>query len=307
MMPNPKMPDFLKPGDLVSLVCPASFVRGELEDAHRLLSEWGLRVHVGKTVHAQYFQYAGSDELRTADLQSVLDDPEIKAVFAARGGYGTVRIIDQINFSSFVQNPKWLIGFSDITVLHSHIHACFGIPTIHGQMPVTIPDATIPSLDTLKRALFGEPISYHFKTSDVLMKYNRNGEAKGVLIGGNLALLHSVMGSVSEMDFTNKVLVIEDVGEQYYNIDRMLWTLKRANKLSQLAGLLVGGFTSMKDSPDVPFGSEVPEIVLEKIKDYNYPVAFDFPCGHIPNNHALIFGLPVQLNVVDAQVGMDYL
>lgn len=307
MMPNPKMPDFLKPGDLVSLVCPASFVRGELEDAYRLLSEWGLRVHVGKTVHAQYFQYAGSDELRTADLQSVLDDPEIKAVFAARGGYGTVRIIDQINFSSFVQNPKWLIGFSDITVLHSHIHACFGIPTIHGQMPVTIPDATIPSLDTLKRALFGEPISYHFKTSDVLMKYNRNGEANGVLIGGNLALLHSVMCSVSEMDFTNKVLVIEDVGEQYYNIDRMLWTLKRANKLSQLAGLLVGGFTSMKDSPDVPFGSEVPEIVLEKIKDYNYPVAFDFPSGHIPNNHALIFGLPVQLNVVDAQVGMDYL
>ncbi len=306
MMPTPKMPDFLRPGDTVALVCPASFVTGELKEAHELLNHWGLKVKIGKSVSAQHHQFAGEDALRAKDLQEALDDPSIKAIFAARGGYGTVRIIDDLDFSSFVAKPKWIIGFSDITVLHSHIHACFGIPTIHGQMPVTIPDATSPSLETLKKALFGSPISYEYQADEAHRIYNRNGIGSGVLIGGNLALLHSVMGSKSEMDFSGKILVIEDVGEQYYNVDRMLWTLKRAKKLDHLAGLIVGGFTSMKDHPCIPFGQEVPEIILEKIEHTSYPVAFDFPSGHIPNNHALVLGLPARLNVNGPSVSLNY-
>ncbi len=306
MMRTPILPEFLKAGDLVALVCPASFVTGELEDAHKLLRSWGLRVKKGITVTSRLHQYAGSDELRTADLQAALDDPEVKVIFAARGGYGTVRIIDRLDFTKFVANPKWLVGFSDITVLHSHIHAVYGIPTIHGQMPATIPEGTSTSLETLRKALFGEPVSYRYSTAAAQAPSNRDGEGCGQLIGGNLALLQSVMGSRSEMDFEDKVLLIEDIGEKYYNVDRMLWTLKRAGKLDRLAGLLVGGFSEMKDNPEVPFGSTVEEIVLEKINGLTYPVAFDFPSGHIPDNHALMLGREVQLSVKGAQVELKY-
>lgn len=307
MIPTPILPEFLSTGDLVALVCPASFVTGELEDAHRLLRSWGLRVKKGTTVTSRLHQYAGSDELRTADLQAALDDPEVKAVFAARGGYGTVRIIDRLDFTKFAAKPKWLVGFSDITVLHSHIHAVYGIPTIHGQMPATIPEGTTTSLETLRKALFGEPVSYQYSTAAALAQSNRDGTGRGPLIGGNLALLHSVMGSRSEMDFEGTVLLIEDVGEQYYNVDRMLWTLKRAGKLDRLAGLIVGGFSAMKDNPEVPFGSTVEEIILEKINGSTYPVAFDFPSGHIPDNHALMLGATVELNVSEAGVSMRYI
>lgn len=300
------LPEFLKPGDLVALVCPASFVTGELEDAHQLLQSWGLRVRRGITVSSRLNQYAGNDELRTADLQEALDDPEVKLIVAARGGYGTVRIIDRLDFTTFVDQPKWLVGFSDITVLHSHIHAQYGIPTIHGQMPTTIPDGTTASLETLRKALFGEEVDYRFDTDAALAISNRSGKAGGILIGGNLALLHSLMGSRSEMDFDGKILVIEDVGEAYYNVDRMLWTLKRAGKLEKLSGLIVGGFSSMKDDPKTPFGSTVPEIILEKIAEHTYPVAFDFPSGHIPDNHALVFGRKAELQVKGQSVSLRY-
>lgn len=305
-MLNPILPEFLKPGDIAALVCPASFVIGALDDAHQLLLSWGLQVQKGETVHTRLHQYAGSDELRAADLQAALDDPEIKVIFAARGGYGTVRIIDRLDFTRFLEKPKWLVGFSDITVLHSHIHAVYGVPTIHGQMPATIPEGTTPSLETLRKALFGEPVHYLYQTSPDLAASNRDGSGSGKLIGGNLALLHSLMGSRSEMDFEGKVLLIEDVGEQYYNVDRMLWTLKRAGKLDRLAGLIVGGFSAMKDQA-VPFGSTTAEIIIEKIKDLDFPVAFDFPSGHIPDNHALMLGREVQLTVSGAGVTMRYI
>lgn len=300
------LPEFLKAGDLVAVVCPASFVTGALEDAHRLLESWGLRVRRGETVTTRHHQFSGTDERRAADLQAALDDPEVKLIVAARGGYGTIRIIDRLDFTKFKERPKWLVGFSDITVLHSHIHANFGISTIHGQMPTTIPDGTTASLETLRKALFGEELHYHYETVPALVHANRDGKAAGVLVGGNLALLHALTGSASDVDFTNKVLVIEDVGEAYYNIDRMLWTLKRAGKLDGLAGLLVGGFTSLKDDAIVPYGQTVAEMILEKVGEQNYPIAFDFPSGHIPDNHALMLGRKVELTVSGPEVQMHY-
>lgn len=304
------LPEFLKKGDLVGIVCPASFVEGDLQDAQQLLASWGLNVLIGDTVKSQHHQYAGDDQQRIQDVQRMLDNPDVKAVFAARGGYGTVRIIDQLDFSAFQAKPKWIIGFSDITVLHSHIHSSYQVATIHGQMPVTIPDGTKISLETLRMLLFGETVEYAYSTpvhSEKARIFNRDGEGQGQLIGGNLALLHTVTGSVSEMDFSDKILFIEDVGEQYYNVDRMLWTLKRAGKLEKLAGLIVGGFTAMKDNPEVPFGQTVEEIILDKVSLLDFPVAFGFPAGHIDNNQALMLGRRVKLTVSGPDVHLQYL
>lgn len=296
-----KTPAYLKKGDKVAIVCPAWKVDDNLQDAVNLLNSWELEVVLGKTVHSSYRQYAGSDELRAEDLQLMLDDESIKAIFAARGGYGCVRMIDQVNFTNFAAKPKWIIGFSDITVIHSHIHALYGIPTIHGQMPITIPDATKESLISLKDTLFGKKALYQYKsTSDHI-----TGEARGILIGGNLALLVNLLGSISDMNYDNKILFIEDVGEFYYSIDRMLWTLKRAGKLSKLKGLIIGGFTNLKDNK-IPFGMNMVELVKEITGKYGYPIAFDFPAGHIDNNYTLILGKEVYLKVEENKVKLAY-
>lgn len=295
-------PPYLKEGDTVAITCPAKKLPFKITAAVALLESWGLKVILGDTVYAEYNQYAGSDELRGADLQRFLDDPSIKAIFAARGGYGTIRIIDQLDFSVFAAHPKWLIGFSDITVLHSHIHANFGIPTIHGQMPMTIPDATKPSLETLRNALFNRLPQYRYTQTPAS---GRSGEATGVLIGGNLTLLQIMQGSVSEMDYTGKILFLEDVSEYLYSVDRMLWSLKRAGKLSRLKGLIAGGFTELKDEK-VPFGKTAEEIIAEHVSSYSYPVCFNFPAGHIDDNHALILGKEVTLKVDDEQVLLRY-
>ena len=256
------------------------------------MESWGLKVILGETVNASYNQFAGDDTLRAHDVQRFLDDDSVKAIFAARGGYGTIRIIDQLDFSTFIKKPKWIVGFSDITVLHSHIHANYQIQTIHGQMPLTIPDGSQLSLETLRKALFNEPLSYR-GPNKTISKY---GEASGILVGGNLSILISLSGSVSDMDYRNKILFIEDVGEYLYTIDRMLWTLKRSGKLAQLEGLIVGGFTQIKDN-DIPFGQTVQEIMMEHVKDYTYPVCFNFRAGHISDNQALIFGKQMHLTV----------
>jgi len=256
-----------------------------MDDAIVLLQSWGLEVVLGDTVGASYHQFAGDDDLRTRDLQHFIDDDSIKAIIAARGGYGTIRIIDHVDFSRFSVHPKWLIGFSDITVLHAHLFANFRAQTIHGQMPINIPDASVHSLETLKKALFGQEIVYNFNSHAL----NRSGKATGILTGGNLSLLVAVMGSASDYDYDGKILFIEDVGEYLYSIDRMIRTLDRAGKLKNLAGLMVGGFTEVKDN-DIPFGQTVPEIIMEVVKNYGYPVCFDFPAGHIPDNQSLIFG-----------------
>lgn len=298
-----KIPEFLKPGDKVAIVCPASYIKGNIAVAIEALSSWGLTVEVGESVSSRFHRFAGTDELRRQDLQTALDNPEIKAVFAARGGYGTVRIIDQLDFQTFKKSPKWLIGFSDITVLHSHLHHQVGVCSIHGQMPKSFDDSTEDAIASLKRALFGEEVGFiycqdHFP--------NRSGKGQGRLIGGNLAILHSILASRSDGPYDNKILFIEDVGEQLYNIDRMLWTLKRANKLDKLQGLIVGGFTSLKDG-DPSFGQRFEEIIMDKVAEYDFPVCFDFPAGHIENNHSLLFGKELELHVKNEETSLKYL
>ncbi len=256
---------------------------------------------MGETIDASFNQFAGDDDLRAKDMQRFIDDDNIKAIIAARGGYGTVRMIDKVDFSHFAQKPKWLVGFSDITVLHTHLLANYGAQTIHGQMPVNIPDASAFSLQTLRKALFGEELSYQLPPHLL----NREGAGEGILAGGNLSLLVAVSGSVSDIDYTGKILFIEDVGEYLYAIDRMMRNLKRAGKLQSLAGLIVGGFTDVKDN-EIPFGQTLPEIIMEVVKEYNYPVCFDFPAGHIPNNCSLIFGKTVSLSVKPDAVNINF-
>ena len=295
-------PPYLRKGDTVAITCPAKKLPRDINDAVRLIESWGLNVVLGETVFAEDNQYAGDDELRSKDFQRFLDDPNVKAIFAARGGYGTIRIIDKINFESFARQPKWIIGFSDITVLHSHIYALFKVQTIHGQMPLTIPDGTKPSLETLRKALFNESFDYQYESLAV----NKTGEATGILIGGNLTLLIAMMGSVSDIDYHGKILFLEDVGEYLYSIDRMMWILKRSGKLSQIKGLIIGSFTELKDN-EIAFGKTANEIISEHVSGYSYPVCFDFPAGHIEDNHALILGKTVNLKAVQQKVHLTYL
>ena len=295
-------PPYLMPGDTVAITCPAKKLPHDISDAVKLLKSWGLNVVLGETVNASWHQFAGSDELRTADMQQFLNDPEIKAIFAARGGYGTIRIIDDLDFTIFKKYPKWIIGFSDITVLHSHIQALYKIESLHAQMPLTIPDGSKPSLESLRKALFNEPLDYQY-TSDIK---NRNGASTGILIGGNLTLMVMLSGSVSEQDYTDKILFLEDVGEYLYSLDRMMWNLKRSGKLTNLKGLIVGSFTEMKDN-DIPFGQSAEQIIMSHVSEYNFPVSFNFPAGHISDNRALIFGRKVSMNVKELEVTISYL
>ena len=273
-----------------------------MTDAIKLLQSWGLEVILGETVTASYHQFAGDDDLRARDMQRFLDDDSIRSIIAARGGYGTIRMIDKLDFTCFSNNPKWVVGFSDITVLHTHIHANYGIQTIHGQMPVNIKDGSATSLETLRMALFGEDVAYEFKSNSI----NRIGEATGELIGGNLSLLVAVSGSVSDMDYDGKILFIEDVGEYLYSIDRMMYNLKRAGKLTNLAGLIAGGFTEIKDN-DTPFGQTAEEIIMAIVSEFDYPVCFDFPAGHISDNRALIFGRTLNLSVTQHLTTTKYI
>ncbi|MXV13991.1 S66 peptidase family protein [Hufsiella ginkgonis] len=292
------LPPYLKPGDKVAITCPAKKLPGDIKDAVQLLESWGLEVVLGETVTASWHQFAGTDEQRRADLQRFMDDASVSAIIAARGGYGTIRIVDHLDFIKFVRRPKWIVGFSDITVLHSHLQARFGIASVHGQMPLTVPDSTKPSLESLRKALFGENVGYEYTSSHP----NRGGSASAELTGGNLTLLMVLNGSVSEVDFTGKILFLEDVGEQLYSVDRMLYHLDRAGKLSGLAGLIVGGFTSLKDDVNVPFGQTAEEIIAAIVEKYDYPVCFNFPAGHIDDNRALVLGKTAHLTVTGQEV-----
>lgn len=296
-----RTPPYLKKGDTVAITCPAKKLPVPIDDAVRSLESWGLKVVLGETVHASWNQFAGTDELRAADFQRFLDDNLVKAIFAARGGYGTIRIIDAIDFTEFEASPKWIIGFSDITILHSHIHAVYNSQSIHGQMPLTIPDGSRLSLETLRKALFNEPYEIEFES----IVENRTGEGSGILTGGNLTLLQMMSGSVSEQDYKDKILFLEDVGEYLYSIDRMMISFKRAGILAGLKGLIIGGFTDLKDN-DIPFGQTVEQIIMSHVEEYNYPVCFNFPAGHIEDNRALIFGREVTLAVNDQEVSLKY-
>ena len=297
-----KQPAYLKKGDKVAIVCPASRLPKRIDDAVAVLTSWGLKVDLGETVNADYHQFAGDDVLRIKDLQYFLDDPDTKAIIAGRGGYGTIRIIDELDFSAFRENPKWIVGFSDITVLLSHVYAQFGIPSIHGQMPYTFDEATSESINSLRNALFGLPNEYSCKVNpsgnglpSILVK-NRPGQASGVLVGGNLTLLVMMSGSASEVDYTDKILFIEDIGERPASIDRMMRMLKRAGKLAKLKGLIVGAFNELPQEK-IPFGQSPEEIIWEIVKDYEYPACFKFPVGHIDDNRAMVVGKEFRLIV----------
>ena len=293
-MPDKKLitPSYLKSGDCIGIIAPARKISAEeLEPAIKILESWGLRVKLGKHIYSTYNQFAGTDEERCADLRAMLNDTEVKAVIAARGGYGEVRIIDMLDFSEFKKYPKWIVGYSDVTVLHNHIHSHTGIETLHATMPINF-NKDLESTDLLKKALFGESLSYRFDSN----KQNRQGEANGVLVGGNLSLLYALAATPSDIDTKGKILFLEDLDEYLYHIDRMMMQLKRSGKLSGLKGLVIGSFSEMKDNT-VPYGKTAEQIILEAVSEYNYPVCFDFPAGHGNKNYPLYFGREVQLSV----------
>ncbi|WP_114492482.1 S66 peptidase family protein [Candidatus Ulvibacter alkanivorans] len=296
-------PPYLKKGDTVAIVSTArKIAKQELEPALDLLKEWGLNVVLGETVAASDRQFAGNDEMRIKDFQQALDDSSIKAIWCARGGYGTVRIIDALDFSNFKQYPKWIVGYSDITVLHSHIHS-FGIATLHAQMPLEIEKKSEATVSTLKQALFGKLQPITFASEE---KLNRTGTAQGALIGGNLSILYSLCGSASAIQTHGKILFLEDLDEYLYHVDRMMQNLKRNGMLEHLAGMVVGGLSDMNDNT-IPFGKTAEMIVAEAVSEYDFPLCFHFPAGHVTDNRALVFGNEVRLEVSDRRIELNFL
>jgi len=296
-----KTPPFLNPGDTIGITSPAGYISlAEIQPSVQLMESWGFKIQVGSTIGKKDFTYGGTDEERAADLQQMLDNPDIKAIMCARGGYGLVRIIDQLDFKQFVAQPKWVIGFSDVTVLHCHINRNFGIATLHSKMCNSFPDdwtkaepIQITTILSIKQALLGEAMKY---TAPVTAS-NRPGRAEGQLVGGNLSIIENLAGTKSDLKTKGKILFVEDTGEYLYSIDRMFWNLKRTDKLSQLAGLIIGGFKLKPDDAGEEFGKTVYEIVMEKVKEYDYPVCFDFPVGHQKDNFALRCGVQHVLEV----------
>ena len=281
-------PPFLKKGDKIAIVASARKISmQELQSAIDIFKSWGLEVVLSKNLLGSDNQYSGTDAERTQDLQEAFDDNTVKAIISARGGYGTIRIVDKINFTKFRLQPKWVIGYSDITVLHSHIHN-FGIETLHATMPINF-SVNTEAVETMRKTLFGEKLKYEIEKHSL----NREGFAEAQLVGGNLSLLYALTGSNSSLHTKGKILFIEDLDEYLYHIDRMMVSLKRSGKLSDLAGLVVGGMTDMKDN-QIPFGKTAEEIIMDAVKEYNYPVCFNFPAGHIDKNLAVVLGRTVR-------------
>lgn len=299
-------PPYLKAGDTVAIISPAGFISVEdIQPAVKKLEEWGYKVVVGKSIGKKDFTFSGTDAERLDDFQSMLDNEAVKAILCARGGYGIIRIIDQINFSKFSRFPKWVIGFSDATVLHCHINRNLNVATIHSKMCNSFPldwnmaeDVQKTSINSIQDNLSGKKLVYQANPN----KSNRLGKCSGALIGGNLRCIENLAGTKSDILTRNKILFLEDTEEYLYNIDRMFWNLKRSGKLSGLKGLIIGGFKVKKDDEGEEFGKTLQEIVLEKVREYHYPVCFDFPVGHQKHNMALQCGIVHQLDVEDAGV-----
>ena len=287
-------PPYLQKGDTVAILATArKHIVKSMQPTIDLLESWGLNVVIGKSIGLEENQLAGNDEQRAADLQEQLDNPNIKAIWCARGGYGTVRVVDLIDFTQFKKSPKWLVGFSDVTVLHNHLNT-MGYKSIHGIMPISLAKASKEAIESLRLSLFGQPLQYAIDPHPM----NRLGKATGELVGGNLSILYSVLGSPSAIDCTDKILYIEDLDEYLYHIDRMMMNLKRNGCLESLKGIIVGSMTDMKDN-DIPWGKNALEIVQDVTKQYNIPVIFNFPAGHIHDNRALILGNNVTIEVTE--------
>jgi len=287
-----KIPPYLQKGDTVAIVSTArKNIDDNLKPAIDLLHSWGLEVLIGKTIGLDNNQLAGTDEQRAADFQTQMDNPNIKAIWCMRGGYGTVRMIDLLDFSKFKENPKWVVGFSDVTVIHSYLNK-INIASIHAAMPITIARASTESIETLRKSLFGENLEYKIPF-DVA---NRLGATKGEIVGGNLSILYSLMGSNAQIDCKGKILFIEDLDEYLYHIDRMMMALKRCGCFDGLNGLIVGSMTKMNDN-DIPWGKTANEIIKEVTKGYSFPVLYNFPVGHFRDNRALILGKQAMLEL----------
>ena len=294
-------PPALKSGDIIGITSPAGYIiNQEIQSAVKKMESWGFKIKIGDTIDKRDFTFGGTDEERAKDLQQMLDDPKIKAIMCARGGYGAVRIIDKLNWEKFKAKPKWIIGFSDVTVFHSHLNRNFGIASIHSKMCNSFPDdwsmaeaIQIETIESIQLALSGIKMKYHV----VPNSQNKPGIADGILIGGNLKMLETLAGTKSDINTAGKILFVEDTGEYMYNVDRMFWHLKRTGKLSQLKGLIIGGFKIKVDEGADDFGRTLQDVVLEKIKAYRYPVCFDFPVGHQKNNYALKCGVKHRLSV----------
>jgi len=291
-----KIPPYLKKGDTIGITCPAGYMAKEkAETCIETLQQWGYEVMVGKTLGSNSANYfSGSDEERLNELQAMLDDDSINAILCGRGGYGVGRIIDQIDFAKFKKKPKWIIGYSDITVLHSHIYSNCKIASIHAPMAAAFNDGGAESefVLSLKKMLVGKKNKYSCTSHN----FNNQGTATGELVGGNLSLLSHLIGTPSDINTKNKILFIEDIGEYIYGVDRMLYQLKRCRKLDNLAGILIGGFTDMKDT-DRPFGKSIDEVINDIVKDFDYPICFNFPVSHGRENYALKIGSTYQLSV----------
>lgn len=295
-----KVPSFLKENDRVAIMCPASSMgREDVLFAVKRLEKYGLEVVVGDTVGAKYGDFAGSDEMRAMELQGFLDDETIRAIFFARGGYGSVRILDMVSFENFIERPKWLIGFSDVTAIHNHVNTNFDIATMHAVMPSGFEKTYAESIRSLKAMVFGKGVRYRFKSH----KLNKTGKVNAPIVGGNLSVIYSMLGSVSQVNTNEKILFIEDVGEKLYHIDRMIMALKRAGMLSNLGGLLVGAFTAMKGDD---FGKTAQEIIKEHCGVFDYPIAFDFPAGHQRENKSIILGKGTELEITPKYSILDF-
>ncbi|RWW99961.1 S66 peptidase family protein [Flavobacterium cerinum] len=287
-----KIPPYLKKGDTVGILATARKVdMAPLEPAIKLLKSWGLNVVIGKTVGLDNNQLAGADWQRATDFQQMLDNPSIKAIWSAKGGYGTVRMIDRLDFTKFKQRPKWIVGFSDVTVLHSHINN-LDIATLHSIACISVANATPEAIESFRKGIFGGKLEYTIPAH----AFNKTGKAQGELIGGNLSVLYSIIGSVSEADYKGKIIFIEDLDEYLYHIDRMMMNLERNNYFKNVKGIIIGGMTKMRDN-DIPWGHDALEIIQDITKEYKIPICFNFPAGHIKDNRALVFGKLVTLDV----------
>lgn len=299
-------PPYLKAGDTVAIVAPSGILKnreGEIQQAIALLKSWGLHAVVGQHVFSKANHFAGTDAQRCEDFQKALDDPSISAIWCARGGYGTVRILDKLDYTAFKKNPKWLIGYSDITALHNQFHNQ-GFQSIHALMCVSLTkdlNDIKDTVSTFKSALFGTAQNYILEGS----KYNRKGSASGALVGGNLTMLHTMLGSETSIDTSGKILFIEEIGEYKYHIDRMLQSLKRAGYFENCKGLIVGDMSKMRKNTTL-WGTSVEQLILDALSEYDFPIAFKMPAGHEKDNRAFVFGAEIELTVNSKQSTVVY-
>lgn len=302
-----QIPPYLRAGDTIGICCGSGYIEPrEVQPSVILLEQWGYKTLIGQTVGLQDGSFGGTDAQRTKDLQDMLDNPEVKAILFARGGYGLVRIIDDVDFSGLIRSPKWLIGFSDVSVVHAHVHTNCRVATLHSKMCNSFPEnfaaadgLVQASIDSIQAALSGQTKMSYTGPNAVM---HRVGTAEGVLIGGNFRTLENLAGTRSDFTTDGKILFIEDVEEYYYNLDRMMMNFRRTGKLTRLKGLIAGGFVRMMDDPKEPFGKTHYDIISSHVQDFDYPVCFDFPVGHLPENYAYKCGVMHRLEVTESGV-----